>query len=206
MVLRPDERLEEQPGTPGGETQCFDVVVGELRCHRLQRRQADPSTDHRRERPAHHERGSQPSVLRPKRDDQRCGRDGEHDATGHAPVEARQGEVAIGLGLRRGHPLEEVPSGHVHPNEGSQDRVGHQPRLVSQEGDPEQHVGEGECDVFTDGSDVTALGDALSSRQQPHEHGECRGDGCRDHHECRPHDREISAERPCRDQGCQRQR
>ncbi len=149
-------------------------------------RQADPAGDRGREQPEGNERRGDPGSARVDDEDEDGGHDGDGNATPHLPVEPREVEGVAGLGLGGRHPLEEVPPGDVQPGERPHDGVQHQPAVVGEERDAEDHVGRGEGDVGPHGPQVAALGDALPLRQESGQDGQRLGDDDRDQHERGP--------------------
>ena len=110
------------------------------------------------------------------------------------------------LCLGGGRPFEQVPPGDHQPREGSQDRVGHQPRLMREERDAEGHLRRGERDVRDHGSQVAALGDALASRPQSRQDRQRRRDDHRREQERGPSAGRDRGERPGGDERRQHER
>ena len=206
MVVRTDERLEVAPCPASGQADRLDVCGRELLGRGLGGRQADPSGDEGREQPQDDERRGDQARTRLHGEDGHHRDGGDRDAARHLPVEPGQLEVEAGAGLRRGGPFEEVPPGDVHPCEGPEDGVEHEPCLVGEERQAEAHVGRGDGDVRAHGSQVTALGDPPASRQRSGQDGQGRRDDDRSKDERGPETGGDGWERPGREEGGQRER
>ena len=86
------------------------------------------------------------------------------------PAEGSWPEVGAVVRLCGCHPLEEVPPGHVESAERAHDGIGHEPRLMGQHGDGQQHLRERHRDVVADGAEVAPLGDPPAPRDETVEH------------------------------------
>ena len=101
--------------------------------------------------------------------DQDSGRDAERDAAGHPAVEPAKIEVSRQLGLRGSHPLEHPPMTHEQTEERSCDGVGHQPRLMREQGDEHRDLRRCDGEIRADRARMAALGNAEASRHDPGE-------------------------------------
>ena len=196
MVVRADERLEEQPRPAGEEAESLDVAIGELLGGGFRGGQADPAGDGRRQQPQNDEGCGDPRGVRIDGEDKQCTGAGNHDSTSHLPVETAQGEIVFGLDLRGGFPLEQVSPSDVHPRQRPHDRVHHQPRLVGEERDAEDDVSRGDNDVAANGAQMAAHGDPGAARHHPRCHRQCRRHDERRNDERRPPPGRRPGQRP----------
>ena len=153
VLLRPDEGLEEVPGTPCDEPQRAQVLGGGVQLGGGVRAADQPGEDGG-EQPGEHERGrdEQTGPAAPDRDGGEQDR-GDEPQRHRAHVEPQ----GVLVGLRRrggGRPFEQVLAGHQQPDQGPADGVEAQGGPVR-----EQHaVGQAQDDpvpgVFHDGAEV----------------------------------------------------
>ena len=170
VLVRADEGLEEQPGAPSDETQCSDVAFGELGRLGDGARKADLASNPRCREPQHDERRGDPPCVRLEGDDQQGGDGGDHDTASHLPVEAADVEIAVGFHLSGGLPLEQMAAGEDQAGERAHDRIDHDPRLVSEEGDLQDHLGCCDHRVADRRRARGSLGDAATARDQAGDH------------------------------------
>jgi hypothetical protein len=145
MVRSGDEGFEKTPSAPRNQSKGAGVSGRQLACSMGSGRQADPPRQGRSSSPKDDEwkRGEASLVS----SQGHCDDDGHHqqNSTTHAPVD--RGQLGIGCkpGLGCRHPFEQIPVGEKQTPESPQNRVGHQPCLVGEEGERQADLRSAEC-------------------------------------------------------------
>ena len=189
VVFLRDEGLEETPGAACHQTQKVKIGVGNRQGSGIERRQADPARDGRRDKPRHDEGCRNQRPIPAKMPDQDGGNEPDGNAADHLTVVIDPVRALAELGLRCRHPLQKETSADDQAIERPADGIDHQPGLVGEKRDKQSGLRRRQDKIPAERAEVTAQRDAGTTRQQR----------CNDRQQSRQRDREQDEARP--DQG-----
>jgi len=201
VVRLGDERLEEAPGLACNEAQRRRLGGLDSQAAGIAGRTAHPVGDRGRQQPSQHERGGDRECRRADEPDHAGGNQRDHDASCHLAVEARPPGPRALLGLGSGDPFEESAMADHEPEQRSADRVGHQPGMVTQEGDEQGGLQGSRDGVAPQRIEMTAGGDLRMPREQGRYRRQERGQRDDQQHKARPDQRGREGQGPARQQG-----
>ena len=135
-----------------------ETAAGEL-IQRATAGSGSPENDERK-------RGN-PSLVSSTEPQRRSTASGQQNTAGHAPIDRGQFGIRRKLGLRRGHPFEQIPVRDKQATEGPQNRVGHQPRLVCQECERQADLRCAERQIAEHAAKMASHGNTSSARIEP---------------------------------------
>ena len=139
VVVRRHESLEEPPGSPCGQAQASRVDLRHRQSAREERETGSPSA-RRRARQSTEQRTAtakaQVALPAGRADEHR--KNADDDSAGHPAIEAEQIESRTERRLRCRDPFEQMSTGDEQTDQGSADRIAHQPRLMRQKRDHER--------------------------------------------------------------------
>ena len=160
VIIRPDEGLEEPPGAARRRAEDSGVPRRQDSCRIHAQWPAHPSRHQRRHSPEQDERRGDRPALWPHDGNQHPARAGQEQGATHPSIRARHVQGVSRLGLGGGRPFEHRSAGQAQADERPRDRIGHQPRLMSQAGDAQRNLGGADRKAPPDGADVSPLRDA----------------------------------------------